>query len=103
MTILPRPRVSRLAIHGRALKGGDRGAWTEAVRMEPRAPDLREGLLRRFKGGIAESSFEALLREHPDRIPYGKLPPARREWLVLNGYPDQGLAVKAPSVWGLLE
>jgi len=56
---------------------------------------LREGLLRRFKGGIAESSFEALLREHPDRIPYGKLP--------LNGYPDQGLAVKAPSVRGLLE
>jgi hypothetical protein len=39
---------------------------------------LREGLLRRFKGGIAESSFEALLREHPDRIPYGKLPPAKR-------------------------
>lgn len=64
---------------------------------------LREGLLRRFKGGIAESSFEALLREHPDRIPYGKLPPAKREWLVLNGYPDQGLAVKAPSVRGLLE
>ena len=64
---------------------------------------LREGLLRRFKGGIAESSFEALLREHPDRIPYGKLPPAKREWLVLNGYPDQGLAVRAPSVRGLLE
>jgi hypothetical protein len=53
--------------------------------------------LRRFKGGIAESSFEVLLREHPDRIPYGKLPPAQREWLVLNGYPDQRLAVKAPS------
>jgi hypothetical protein len=64
---------------------------------------LREGLLRRFKGGIAESSFEALLREHPGRIPYGKLSPAQREWLVLNGYPDQGLAVKAPSVRGLLE
>jgi hypothetical protein len=64
---------------------------------------LREGLLRRFKGGIAESSFEALLREHPDRIPYGKLPPAKREWLVLNGYPDQALGVKAPSVRGLLE
>ncbi|MCL4796826.1 MAG: hypothetical protein KJZ84_19835 [Bryobacteraceae bacterium] len=44
-----------------------------------------------------------LLREHTDRIPYGKLPPAKREWLVLNGYPDQGLTVKAPSVRGLLE
>jgi len=36
----------------------------------------------------------------PDHIPYGKLPPAKREWLVLNGYPDQGMAVKAPSVRG---
>lgn len=64
---------------------------------------LKEGILRRFKGGIAESSFEALLRDHPDRIPYEKLPPAQREWLVLNGFPDHCLAVKAPSVHGLLE
>ena len=64
---------------------------------------LKEGILRRFKGGIAESSFEAFLRDHPDRIPYQKLPPAQREWLVLNGFPDQFLAVKAPSVHGLLE
>ena len=58
---------------------------------------LREGLLRRFKGGIAESSFEAPLREHPGRIPYGKLPPAMRDWRKLNGYSDRRLAVKAPS------
>lgn len=64
---------------------------------------LKEGILRRFKGGIAESSFEAFLRDHPDRIPYEKLPPAQREWLVLNGFPDHCLAVKAPSVHGLLE
>jgi len=64
---------------------------------------LKEGILRRFKGGIAESSFEAFLRDHPDRIPYQKLPPAQREWLVLNGFPDQCLTVKAPSVHGLLE
>jgi excisionase family DNA binding protein len=31
---------------------------------------LREGKLRRFKGRIAESSFEALLRDHPDAVPY---------------------------------
>jgi len=41
--------------------------------------------------------------KHPDRTPSGKLAPAKREWLVLNGYPDQGLAVKAPSVRGLSE
>ncbi len=64
---------------------------------------LKEGILRRFKGGIAESSFEAFLRDHPDRIPYEKLPPAQREWLVLNGFPDHCLPVKAPSVHGLLE
>ena len=64
---------------------------------------LKEGILRRFKGGIAESSFEAFLRDHPDRIPYEKLPPAQREWLVLNGFPDHCLAVKVPSVQGLLE
>jgi hypothetical protein len=66
---------------------------------------LKSGYLRRFKGGIAESSFETFLREHPHRVPYAKLAPApaQREWLVLNGFPDQTLAVKAPSVRGLLE
>lgn len=64
---------------------------------------LKNGYLRRFKGGIAESSFEMFLREHPDLVPYAKLAPAQREWLVLNGFPDQALAVKAPSVRGLLE
>jgi hypothetical protein len=64
---------------------------------------LKNGYLRRFKGGIAESSFESFLREHPHLVPYAKLAPAQREWLVLNGFPDQTLAVKAPSVRGLLE
>lgn len=64
---------------------------------------LKNGYLRRFEGGIAESSFETFLREHPDLVPYAKLAPAQREWLVLNGFRDQALAVKAPSVRGLLD
>jgi hypothetical protein len=64
---------------------------------------LKCGYLRRFKGGIAESSFEAFLREHPHLVPYTKLPAAQREWLVLNGFPDQSVSVKVPSVRGLLE
>jgi hypothetical protein len=64
---------------------------------------LKSGYLRRFKGGIAESSFEAFLREYPHLVPYRKLLPAQREWLVLNGFPDQTASVKAPSVRGLLE
>ena len=46
---------------------------------------LENGLLRRFKGGIAESSFHALLRDHPEAIPYRRLNRDQREWLVLNG------------------
>lgn len=64
---------------------------------------LRQGLLRRFKGGIAESSYLALLRTHPERIPYERLPPDQREWLVLNGFPDPSLRVNPPSVRGLLD
>ncbi len=64
---------------------------------------LERGLLRRFKGGIAETSFSDLLREHPEVIPYSRLPRDYKEWLVLNGYPDPALAVKRPSVRGLLE
>jgi hypothetical protein len=64
---------------------------------------LESGLLRRFKGGIAESSFHALLREHPEAIPYRRLNRGQREWLVLNGYPDSTLQVKPPSVRGLLK
>lgn len=64
---------------------------------------LDRGLLRRFKGGVAESSFQALLREHPERVPYSRLPLRNREWLVLNGYVDPGLVVKRPSVKGLLD
>ncbi len=64
---------------------------------------LDRGLLRRFKGGVAESSFQALLREHPERVPYARLPLKSREWLVLNGYADPGLVVKRPSTKGLLD
>jgi hypothetical protein len=64
---------------------------------------LKSGYLRRFKGGIAESSFEAFLREYPNLVPYSKLPPAQKEWLVLNGFPDPSTSVKVPSVRGLLE
>lgn len=64
---------------------------------------LKSGVLRRFKGRIAETSFADLLREHPETIPYSKLPREQKEWLVLNGYPDSSLAVKRPSVRGLLD
>ena len=64
---------------------------------------LKRGALRRFKGGVAETSFCDLLREHPEAIPYSTLPRDQREWLVLNGYPDPSLSVKRPSVRGLLD
>jgi hypothetical protein len=63
---------------------------------------LRRGALRRFKGGVAETSF-ADLREHPEVIPYSRLPRDQREWLVLNGYSDPSLSVKRPSVKGILD
>ena len=64
---------------------------------------LDRGVLRRFKGRIAETSFGDLLREHPEVIPYAKLPRDQKEWLVLNGYNDPSLSVKRPSVRGLLD
>jgi transposase-like protein len=64
---------------------------------------LDEGKLRRFKGRIAESSFETLLRNYPDAVPYRKLSRAQQEWLVLNGYNDPTLNVKRPSAAGLLK
>ena len=64
---------------------------------------LKRGALRRFKGGVAETSFNDLLREHPEAVPYSRLPRDQREWLVLNGYSDPSLAVKRPSVRGLLD
>jgi hypothetical protein len=64
---------------------------------------LKRGALRRFKGGVAETSFSDLLREHPEAIPYSTLPREKREWLVLNGYSDPSLSVKRPSVRGLLD
>ena len=64
---------------------------------------LGKGLLRRFKGGIAETSFRDLLQKHPEAIPYSSLPRDHREWLVLNGYSDPSLVVKQPSVRGLLD
>lgn len=64
---------------------------------------LRRGLLRRFKGDVAETSFHDLLRKHPEAIPYSRLSREHREWLVLNGYSDPTLVVKPPSVKGLLD
>lgn len=64
---------------------------------------LKRGALRRFKGGVAETSFCDLLREHPEAIPYATLPRDQKEWLVLNGYSDPSLSVKRPSVRGLLD
>ena len=64
---------------------------------------VKSGVLRRFKGRIAETSFAQLLREHPEMIPYSKLPREHKEWLVLNGYSDSSLTVKRPSVRGLLD
>lgn len=64
---------------------------------------LKRGALRRFKGGVAETSFTDLLREHPEVIPYSRLPRDQREWLVLNGYADPSLSVKRPSVKGILD
>ena len=64
---------------------------------------LDRGVLRRFKGGIAETSFADLLREHPEVVRYSNLPRDHKEWLVLNGYSDPAIVVKRPSVRGLLE
>ena len=64
---------------------------------------LRLHYLRRFEGGIAESSFHQLLRTHPEVVPYAALPPTHQEWLVINGYPDPHSAVKKPSTRGLLK
>ena len=64
---------------------------------------IKQGLLRRFKGRVAESSFEALLRDHPEAVPYRRLSRAQQEWLVLNGYEDASLVVKRPSAAGLLK
>jgi hypothetical protein len=61
------------------------------------------GYLRRFKGRIAESSFEALIRDHPEVIPFHSLPPEHKEWLVVMGYKDDTMNVKMPSVKGLLK
>ena len=69
--------------------------------------ELRNGggrrFARRFKGGIAESSFGDLLRKHPEAVPYSRLAEDHKEWLVLNGYFDPSLAVTPPSTKGLLD
>lgn len=64
---------------------------------------VKRGFLRRFKGGIAESSLEGFLRSHPDLVPYEKLKYEQREWLVLNGFRDPLIRVQEPSVRGLLD
>ena len=64
---------------------------------------VKSGVLRRFKGRIAETSFSDLLREHPEVIPYSRLRRDQKEWLVLNGYFDPSLMVKRPSTKGILD
>lgn len=64
---------------------------------------VKRGLLRRFKDGIAESSFEGFLRSHPEMVPYQKLKHEQREWLVLNGFQDPSISVQEPSIRGLLD
>lgn len=64
---------------------------------------LQRGILRRFKGGIAETTFRDLLREHPEVVPYWKLSRDQKEWLVLNGYHDPSLNVKPPTTKGILD
>jgi len=63
---------------------------------------VKRGLLRRFKDGIAESSFEGFLRSHPEMVPYEKLKHEQKEWLVLNGFQDPSIRVQEPSIRGLL-
>ena len=62
---------------------------------------IARGNLRRWKGDVSAASFERLLRDHPEIIPYARLPRNHREWLVLNGFPDPSMKVKAPSTRGL--
>jgi hypothetical protein len=50
---------------------------------------LKAGVLRRFKGGIAQTTFEDLLKEHPEVIPYHKLSLLHKEWLVLSGFKSE--------------
>jgi excisionase family DNA binding protein len=64
---------------------------------------VKRGLLRRFKDGIAESSFEGFLRSHPEMVPYEKLKQDQKEWLVLNGFQDPSIRVQEPSIRGLLD
>lgn len=64
---------------------------------------VKRGFLRRFKGGIAESSLEGFLRLHPELVPYQKLKHEQKEWLVLNGFQDPSIRVHEPSVRGLLD
>ncbi len=64
---------------------------------------IEDKKLRRFKGRIAESSFESLLRDYPEAVPYRRLSRAQQEWLVLNGYQDPSMNVKRPSAAGLLK
>jgi hypothetical protein len=64
---------------------------------------LKRGLLRRFKGGVAQTSITALLREHPEEIPFHKLDRGMQEYLVVMGYQHPTIKVKMPSVRGLLK
>ena len=64
---------------------------------------LDQRLLRRFKGGVAESSFVALLKDHPELVRFDSLSRDMQEWLVVMGYENSSMQVKEPSVRGLLK
>lgn len=59
--------------------------------------------LRRWKGGLSWASITRLIREHPELIPYKRMPLEYREWFVLHGYPDADITVKVPTADGVLE
>jgi hypothetical protein len=64
---------------------------------------IKKGILRRYRGGIAQTAFSTILREHPEIVPYSKLPIYQKEWLVLNGYFDPSLQVKVPTTKNILD
>mgnify|MGYP005845417555 CR=1 FL=1 len=64
---------------------------------------ISNGILRRFNGSIAESSYEEIIKNRPHLIAYSQLSRERKEWLIVNGYPDDSIKVNRPSVKGLLK
>jgi transposase len=64
---------------------------------------ISRGILRRFHGSIAESSYEEIIKNRPELIAYSQLSREQKEWLIVNGYRDQSIQVNRPSVKGLLK